>query len=417
MRNLSVALIIALVTVACSDSGPVTQTKEITKTQDVKEAPAAPAKLPTSAERFGTEHAHTSGMPGAAPATPGAMGGGQAVSLDWTAPEGWEQAAAAPMRLVTFKVTGVPEAECYVSTAGGGLEANANRWRKQLGQADYTADEFAKLPRVPVLGQQAAIVEIEGAYAGMGGGEKKEGYKLLGAILDYQGTGVFVKMTGPAAALDKEKAHFDAFLASLKPGAAKPEAQVAAGAELPAGHPATPATGQLPAGHPTTPDTGQLPAGHPTAGEVGGMTDGASVAPFTWTAPDSWKKAADRPMRVATYTGGANAKSECVISMLSGPAGGLDANINRWRGQLGQTPLQSADIAALPKVKVLGKDSPLVEITGPYTGMDGAEQPGYMLLGAVSEVPGSTVFIKMIGPEAEVKAEKEHFIAFCQSLK
>ena len=122
-------------------------------------------------------------------------------------------------------------------------------------------------------------------------------------------------------------------------------------------------------------------------------------------------------MRIVTYTAGASGKAECAVSMLTGAAGGVDANINRWRGQLGQTELQSADIAALPKIKVLGKDSPLVEISGSYTGMDGAAQTGYMLLGAVGEVPGNTVFVKMIGPEAEVKAEKEHFIAFCQSLK
>ena len=39
------------------------------------------------------------------------------------------------------------------------------------------------------------------------------------------------------------------------------------------------------------------------------------------------------------------------------------------------------------------------------------------MLGAVSILDGQAVFVKMTGPDAEVNAERDNFIAFCQSLK
>jgi len=162
-----------------------------------------------------------------------------------------------------------------------------------------------------------------------------------------------------------------------------------------------------PSAAPAMPSMGDkaMPAGHP------------SIAPFAYTTPDSWEEAPPTAMRMANFRLKSNAEAECYLTLLQGAAGGVAANVNRWRGQMQQPELTEAELAALPEVEVLGKPGKVVEITGNYVGMTGGEKPGYMLLGMVTELPGRTLFVKMTGPEAAVRPEKENFLAFCRSLR
>ena len=64
-----------------------------------------------------------------------------------------------------------------------------------------------------------------------------------------------------------------------------------------------------------------------------------SAAGLRWTAPASWKAEAARPMRAATYSiplaAGDQGIAECVVNYFGpGQGGGVEANIERWRGQV-----------------------------------------------------------------------------------
>src|SRR5689334_49990 len=64
-----------------------------------------------------------------------------------------------------------------------------------------------------------------------------------------------------------------------------------------------------------------------------------SAAGVRWTAPAAWKSEAPRPMRAATYSiapvAGDQGVAECVVNYFGpGQGGGVDANIERWRGQV-----------------------------------------------------------------------------------
>jgi hypothetical protein len=150
---------------------------------------------------------------------------------------------------------------------------------------------------------------------------------------------------------------------------------------------------------------GAMPAGHP------------AVSPYAWTVPEGWTEAAPTSMRVANLKLAADPNAECYAALLQGVGGGVDANINRWRNQLGQPELKPEEIAALPKIEVLGKQCPLVEVSGNYTDMSGKAHPDSSLLGAVCVLENQSLFIKMTGPAAVVGKEKDHFTAFCKSLK
>jgi phosphomannomutase len=71
------------------------------------------------------------------------------------------------MRLVDLRFGPNKEGECYISLmpgSAGGLEANVNRWRTQMAQPAYTAEEFAKLPKKPFFNREATFVAFDGDF-------------------------------------------------------------------------------------------------------------------------------------------------------------------------------------------------------------------------------------------------------------
>jgi len=170
--------------------------------------------------------------------------------------------------------------------------------------------------------------------------------------------------------------------------------------------PPPPAAQAMPPGHDMKmpPAEGALPPGHP------------SISPYKWQVPEGWSEAPATSMRIGNFKVASSPETECYLTLLKGTAGGVDANINRWRRQMDQPELKPEEIAALPKTDALGQQVPVVEIEGSFTGMAGQKFPDYMLLGTVATLADETLFVKMTGPAAVVKAEKDHFLAFCKSL-
>jgi hypothetical protein len=151
-----------------------------------------------------------------------------------------------------------------------------------------------------------------------------------------------------------------------------------------------------------------------------------SAAGIRWTAPAGWKAEAARPMRAATYTiplaAGDQGVAECVVNFFGpGQGGGVEANIERWRGQV-----QGADgKPAVAKIdKRTGRAVPItvIDSSGTYTGMGGpmmAGKPvnGYRLLGAIVEGPGGSVFFKLTGPAKTVAAQQKNFEQLLASIQ
>jgi len=151
-----------------------------------------------------------------------------------------------------------------------------------------------------------------------------------------------------------------------------------------------------------------------------------SAAGVRWTAPAAWKAEAARPMRAATYTlplaAGDQGVAECVVNFFGpGQGGGVDANIERWRGQV-----QGSDgkPAAAKIDKRTGRAVPItvIDSSGTYTGMGGpmmAGKPvnGYRLLGAIVEGPGGSVFFKLTGPAKTVAAQQKNFEQLLASIQ
>jgi carboxymethylenebutenolidase len=133
-----------------------------------------------------------------------------------------------------------------------------------------------------------------------------------------------------------------------------------------------------------------------------------------YSVPKTWKMGGERPMRIISFTEG---ESECYVTQLGGAAGGVSANLNRWRQQMGQDQLTEKQIAALPRLPMLGAKAVVVRIDGDYSGFRGKGTKDATMLGVICSLRDATVFVKMIGPKKEMNAQVEPFKKFCRSLK
>ncbi|NRB73335.1 MAG: hypothetical protein HRU46_03160 [Verrucomicrobiales bacterium] len=207
----------ALISTGCSDSGasgPNLVNRELSGNEKSFRL------VETSAERFRYQ---------TAPSNPHSGGGGaesvpapaKPTGLTYTTPEGWQEAPAASMRDVNLSFGENGEGECYVARLpgmGGGLLANVNRWRGQMGADPITQEEADALPAKPLFGQPAKFIKVDGKFAGMGATEGKDDYRMLGLILASDAGAVFVKLTGPRELVEANEDNFDIFTSSLDIG-------------------------------------------------------------------------------------------------------------------------------------------------------------------------------------------------------
>ena len=137
-------------------------------------------------------------------------------------------------------------------------------------------------------------------------------------------------------------------------------------------------------------------AGQPTWAE---LPAGWSVGPANAMRKGSW-----------TLTGPNGTKAEVAVTVFPGNVGGLTANVNRWRGQIGLPPASEADILAAAKPGKVGADEAQRFV---MVSADGAKSTDAFL------VPknGSTWFCKLSGDTAAVQAQADAFTRFLAQSK
>ena len=250
--------------------------------------------------------------------------------IEWKLPDGWQPVADAkaktPERYATLRLASKDASPLELTVtkfpgAAGGLLANVNRWRGQIGLPPVGEDELDTVKKEEFKGGVASIVN------------------LLGPGLRAPGSGApFMEL--PGAAPDK--------------------------------------------------------------------------APFQYTKPKGWEDSpnlnAGGVKRVAVFkaTDG-DQSAEISVTPLAGDAGGLSANVNRWRRQVGLKPVEEVREKDFAAVEVAGAALPLIELRSD----DGKNR----MVGVLVPHGGMTWVFKMAGPSDVVEKQKSRFQEFLKSVK
>ncbi len=149
--------------------------------------------------------------------------------------------------------------------------------------------------------------------------------------------------------------------------------------------------------------------------------DTFAVSALTFSLPEGWKAVQpSSPMRKAQLAipgkdGGKQADVTFFHFGAESPAGGVQANVQRWFGQFA-----AADGAAKTEAMELGGTKVTVvstegTIKGGQFGGPAQDEPNFALLGAIIEHGEGPVFIKATGPVTLVKEGREKFLAMVKS--
>ncbi len=318
----------------------------------------------------------------------------------WVVPQGWvDKASNSGMRVASYGVSTPDGRSADISIialegSGGGALTNVNRWRDQIGLTPVNQEELSQSSRVVTIGQREAVLyELNGDRAISGSPHTNN---TLAAVMPSGDVTVFFKMTGERAVVTENRAKFMEWLKSVNTGGGG------------SGHSASepePASGTSP----TTSNRAASPSSSTTV--AAGLPQ--------WKAPAHWQPAGERPMRLASFNvpGDAGAApADLSISTLSGSGGGMLANVNRWRGQLGLAAWTDNDLGRQSTVIDLdGNRATVVDLTGDKSPQ--GEVRKTRILAAIMPRGEQTWFYKLTGEGAVVAREKENFLGFLKSIK
>ncbi|MGB0372401.1 MAG: hypothetical protein ACPGN3_13795 [Opitutales bacterium] len=314
-----------------------------------------------------------------------------AADLRWTIPADWE--TTAPPRMVMARFTAPSSATLSISNfSGGGSDiANLTRWAGQLG-IPFDASQVDSFRRPA----SARGLRLDRYYMA----SDSKAFDVT--ITRLHGTAWFFKLEGSIAAVDEARAGYESFLSSLLhfhgPHDQSPAPTVA---EVPEKRINVPPPAPEGTPGPVNPSSSMQ--------ALPGMEQQvAGISEASWSAPDTWTVGPQRAMRKGTYLlNGEAGQAELSITAFPGDVGGLAANINRWRGQIGLEPLAEAALREQSMSKDIGGyASHIVWLQGDNSS----------ILGAIVPRSNDTWFFKAIGPAATLEEHRQAFADFLETV-
>lgn len=145
-----------------------------------------------------------------------------------TVPSHWiRKASAVPFIEYEFTVPasgeGKSDGRVTFSSAGGGVQANIERWIGQFRLPGGMGESEQVRPKlVEVDGQKVHIVDLAGTYLEPSGPMmaeriEREGYRMLGAIIECDdGFLYFIKFCGPEATVTENESAFQSLIQGLR---------------------------------------------------------------------------------------------------------------------------------------------------------------------------------------------------------
>jgi len=315
--------------------------------------------------------------------------------IQWKTPAGWEEQTPSGMSLANFLISGGTGRKAQLSVMtfpgeGAGELSLVNIVRENAGLPALNDDELSKLVEiVNVSDGTAKLIDLTGAVNSSAGAPTNS---ILIAVYPYEGVTWFFKFAGDASVVSAQKPAFLGFLKSVS------FTEAAGTASRPSRFVST--------------NVKRVPMGQSSGAEA--AADGSSAKP-SWEVPVAWRETpAGQPLLARFEISGSDGKAEVTISALPGAAGGLLANMNRWRGQIGLKAVSQGEAEKLvTSLDVMGGKAMLIDMNGQNPSVGQVVR----LISAIVPREGQTWFYKLMGDPAVVEREKAAFVKFVQSVR
>jgi hypothetical protein len=290
------------------------------------------------------------------------------LSVVWQVPGDWKEEQAGQFLTAAYALPdGGRVTVSKLAGDGGGLAANINRWRGQLGLKPVADNEVAGKPLK--VADSDEVMQLFNLTT-VNSADDTDG--ILAAVLPLKSETWYFKFSGPVGVLRKTEGVFAGFLNSVR----------IAGSQQSAPTPAPSPSG----------------------------TKGVKVTP-----PEGWTPSEGSSMRAASFSiaGPDGSTVDVSVVPIPGDSGSILDNVNRWRSQLKLAPLASADDPAVGKKE----DTPAGEIfvshmvsTEPILNEKNAA-----IASAILKRPSMTWFFKLMGDASLVEANLGKFGTFVRS--
>jgi hypothetical protein len=282
-------------------------------------------------------------------------------AVRWTLPSSWREVeTTVQMRIATLVTDGGLEVAVTAFPGDvGGLLANVNRWRGQVG-LEPTDEQGAEAAIKRLDDFEVIVVDVTG-----------DQQRLVGTMISVgDGKTWFVKAVGDVDAVEAIKSDLIAFSKSFHIHGGEPGAENARPSETVSAPDMTP----------------------------------ADTAREQWQPPEQWKTDpnASQILSAAFF---ADDGARITLIALGGQGGGLLDNINRWRGQVGIPAVASLEDQA---VKELGNGAVIVDLV--------SEDGSNRIVSGIVPSGAQTLFFKLTGSSSQVDAEMERFEEFVNQV-
>ena len=129
-----------------------------------------------------------------------------------------------------------------------------------------------------------------------------------------------------------------------------------------------------------------------------------------WQKPEGWEQFDGHSMRMASfYVPHSTGKGELSITEFSGMSGGIQANINRWRGQISLPPESEQSI--------LTSSTSYKSELGNFLFFELANETSNQgILASIYELSNRTIFVKLSIEQSALIEVKKDFLTFSKSF-
>ncbi len=367
---LPISLGSALVFTSCGE--PEIRSYSVDPAEAKAEAEPAASATPPAAE--------ADGMAPPAPGDP-PMATTEGSEVTWGTPPNGTAVDPGSVRKGSFTIPGDDGTELDLSITAfpgdvGGIIANVNRWRGQLGLPELTATEMT--PEIVTIGDGEGDLGM--MVFDMAGGDAPDSPATSAAILPMSDNTWFFKLSGTSAAVSGYRGSFITFLKTVD------------------------AAGSLATGT-ESPDIPEHAMMDPE--------DAPPLPPFEFTAPRSWLAAPPSAMRAASLvaTSENGATIDIAVIPIPGSMGTDLENVNRWRQQLQLDPVEETQLAEQSST-IDGKMGSIlyIEIVSDELLIGGAHKAA--IFAAIAKGPEHTWFFKMSGDAVLAAEHRDNFKEF-----